>query len=63
MMRINLVACIMITLLEFLNRVTIFDYFAVFVRQLKQITYKTAPIGAMLGIIVICWALLFWILD
>ena len=31
-MRINLVACIMITLLEFLNRVTIFEKFAVFVR-------------------------------
>ena len=63
MLRINLVACIMLTMLEFLNRVCIFDFFAVFVRQLKQITYETRNIGAMLGIIVICWALLFWILD
>ena len=52
-MRINMVLCIMLNMLEFFNRVRIFDFFAYFVRQIQDICYDSLPLGSMLGLIVV----------
>ena len=58
-----MVFVIIFGLAELFERISIFEFFAIFVRQLYQISIEMLPIGAILGIIVIVWALLFWILD
>jgi len=50
-------------MLELFNRIRIFDFFAYFVRQLKEIIYDALPLGSMLAFIVLAQTLLFWILD
>lgn len=49
--------------MEFCERVKIFDFFAYFVRQLKEIMKDSAPLAAMFGFLVVAQALLYWILD
>ena len=62
-MRINMIISIILNLLELFSRVRIFDFFAYFVRQLKEIVRDALPLGTMLGIIVLAQTLLFWVLD
>ena len=49
-----MVLCVIFNIFELIQRVTIFDFFAVFVRQLYQISIESLPLGSMLGIIVVC---------
>lgn len=53
----------MLNTLELLERITIFDFFALFVRQLKEIIGDSLPLAAMLAFIVINQTIIFWILD
>ena len=43
----------LLNLLELLTRVKIFDFFAYFVRQLKEIIKDAIPLGTMLAFIVL----------
>ena len=54
---------IILNLVELFNRIRIFDFFAGFVRQMEEIVIAAQSLGAMLGLIVIAQAVLFWILD
>ena len=54
---------IILNLVELFNRIRIFEFFAGFVRQLEEIVIAALPLGAMLGLIVVAQAVLFWILD
>ena len=58
-----MILCIMLNTLELLERITIFDFFALFVRQLKEIIGDSLPLAAMLAFIVINQTIIFWILD
>ena len=62
-MRINLIASIVLNLLELFSRVRIFNFFAYFVRQLTEICSDAIPLATMLSLIVLAQTLLFWILD
>lgn len=52
-LRINLVFCIILNMLELFSRIRIFDFFAYFVRQCTEICKDAMPLASMLGIIVL----------
>ena len=54
---------IILNLVELFNRIRIFDFFAGFVRQMEEIVIAAQSLGAMLGLVVVAQAVLFWILD
>jgi len=62
-MRVNMIICIFLNLLELFSRIRIFDFFAYFVRQLQEICIDAMPLGTMLAFIVLAQTLIFWILD
>lgn len=61
--RVKLIIVIQLAVIEFFERVKIFDFFSSFVRQLREIIADSVPLGSMLAFIVLAQALLFWILD
>ena len=52
-LRLNLVFCIILNMLELFSRIRIFDFFALFVRQCTEICIDAMPLASMLGIIVL----------
>lgn len=62
-LRINMIVCIILNMLELMSRIRIFEYFSYFVRQLIEIMVDAMPLGAMLAMIVLTQTILFWILD
>jgi len=58
-----MVITIQLNVLEFFTRVRMFDFFAYFVRQLREICIDSLPLASMLGFIVAAQTLLFWTLD
>ena len=49
--------------LELLHRIMIFDKYAIFVQEMREIVIDTVPLASVLGIIIIAQTVLFWLLD
>lgn len=62
-LRIVMVLTLQFQVLEFFQRVKMFDFFAAFVRQLQEIVMDSLPLASMLAFIVLAQTMLFWILD
>ena len=48
-MRINMILALFFNLVELSVRIRIFDFFAYFVRQCREIVFDALPLGTMLG--------------
>ena len=63
LLRVFMVLGLLFNTIELFVRIRVFDFFAYFVRQMSEIVEDAAPLGAMLGCIVLTQAVLFWVLD
>ena len=48
---------------ELVQRIMIFDKFAIFVQQMKEIVSDTLPLASMLAFIILSQTVIFWLLD
>ena len=63
LLRDFMVLVIMFNVLELFLRVRIFDFFAMFTRQMQEIVVDMLPLASVLGFIVLAQTLMFWTID
>ena len=52
-LRVCMILAILLNVVELFSRIRVFDFFAYFVRQIREITLDALPLGAMLFFIVL----------
>ena len=63
LLRDFMVLVILFNMLELFLRVRIFDFFAMFTRQMQEIVVDMLPLASVLGFIVLAQTLMFWTID
>ena len=62
-LRRNIVICFAFNFMEVTGRLRIFTFFAYFVRQVIEIIHDSLPLASALGLNIVGFALIFWVLD